>query len=155
MQWEHWSHLTNANIRNQEHDWQLQSYIKIHIQYTPAYFGLHSNEKNVIHADKDYKSGNFDSLLWNLKMLFNNHSKTLNRSPMKLCSKDWNLWTWKLNKKHPKLKSSKNICRSVSLWCNWPCIYLLLHNPWLLSGRASTKKICLLIGIQFTEVLCT
>lgn len=80
--------LTNAKIWNQENDWQLLSYIKIHIQYIPVYFGLHSNEKNVIHTDKHYKSGNFNSLLWNLKILFNNHdSKTLNRSPMKLCSK--------------------------------------------------------------------
>lgn len=97
-----------TKIWNQETDWQLQSYIKIHIQYTPVYFGLHSNEKNVIHPDKHYKSGNFNSLLWNLKILFGNHdSKTLNRSIMKLCSKGWNLWAWKLNKSTQNLKAPR------------------------------------------------
>ena len=49
----------------------------------------------------------------------------------------WTSWTLKSNQKHPKLKSTKNII----IWyhcimsCNLPQIHLLLHSPWLCSGK--------------------
>lgn len=78
--------LTNAKI------WRMwltvNSHINIHIQYIPVYFWWHSNEKNVIHTDKYYKCGYFNSLLWNFKIFFSNlDAKTLNKSTRKLCSK--------------------------------------------------------------------
>lgn len=122
--------LTNTKIWNQEYNRQLSSYINIHTQYIYVYFDLHHNEiKNIIHTSKHHNCGNFNSLLWNLKDIFEKFDfKTLNKSTIKLCCKVEPYKFQSQTKNSPNLQVPK--ISIIQYYCDaashiFPCYYTI------------------------------